>query len=95
MSRLGALEVFAGAVDPKALPDVMANTNAQSKARQRTDAPAQIATAARFGPPQHGTAGSAPRTNAARDSETAGRRLQTGPEGPTRSGRQVYDVLGK
>ncbi len=45
MRRSGALEASAGAVDPKALSDVMGNTIAQSKALQRTYTPAQIATA--------------------------------------------------
>lgn len=46
MRRSGALEAAAGAVDPKALSDVMGNTIAQSRALQRTYTPAQIATAA-------------------------------------------------
>ena len=43
MRRSGALEASAGAVDPKALSDVMGNTIAQSRALQRIDTPAQTA----------------------------------------------------
>jgi len=45
MRRSGALEASAGAVDFKALADVMGNSIGQSKALQRTYTPAQIATA--------------------------------------------------